>query len=47
MLEPNTPYTFQILAINGFGDGMLSQSVMFKTDFGGTYVGYGNIMYAL
>ena len=35
-LQPNTEYTFQILAINGFGDGVLSGTVSRRTNFGGT-----------
>ena len=34
-LQPNTLYTFEILAINGAGDGMLSVPVMRRTRFSG------------
>ena len=34
-LQPDTPYTFEILAINGFGDGMLSAPVTIRTRFSG------------
>ena len=34
-LEPNTQYTFQIVAINGFGDGVLSGIITWRTNFSG------------
>ena len=34
-LDPDTEYRFEILAINGAGDGMLSVVVTRRTRFGG------------
>jgi hypothetical protein len=34
-LDPNTEYTFRVTAINGFGDGMFSPSMMVRTNFNG------------
>ena len=34
-LDPDTEYRFEILAINGFGDGMLSGPVTIRTRFSG------------
>ena len=34
-LSPNTDYTYQILAINGFGDGEVSPERTFRTSFSG------------
>ena len=34
-LDPDTEYRFEILAINGAGDGMLSVPVTRRTNFGG------------
>jgi hypothetical protein len=35
LLCPNTEYTFQVAAINGFGDGMFSPDIMVQTNFSG------------
>ena len=35
MLAPNTEYIFQVAAINGFGDGMLSTAIPVRTNFSG------------
>ena len=34
-LAPNTEYTFQVAAINGAGDGMLSITIVVRTNFSG------------
>ena len=34
-LDPDAEYIFEILAINGFGDGMLSVPVTIRTRFSG------------
>ena len=39
-LDPYTAYTFQVAAINGFGDGEFSPPLTITTDFGGMPVIY-------